>query len=292
MSDYTVKVSDIVDQIYRDKHPEEEIEKMSLGNWKTALNKINTKIEEAVPEIFDFDYPYYGDVSDKKALEKHILESYYTRNICIDSVARWVLFLKDRMQDIMPRYKALYDAQVKLIASDLLNPYHVKETKDFTSDKSTLRTNESTSKTDSTSDTSSKSISDSNTIGNDNTSSKDVSKFSNTPQAMASAIDSGDDIQLNYLSTMQVNTSENDNNYGSSTTSSDEDKTSASRNDSSEYTSSDTANETKLDQMVRDIKGNLSKMNNAQLIKDYQDVILNIEKMIVDELKDLFYLIY
>ena len=289
---YTIPVSSIVEQIWADGHPDEMIDQLDPPTWKEGLQRIDEQIAYAVPEIFYFEYPYYGDADDKAHLEKHILESYFTRDICCDSVMRWVMFLKDRMNDIMPKYKALYDAQVQLMASDILAPYNVRETKDLVSNKNTIKTNESSTVGTSKSDSISDSNSISNTDGTDSTITKDVQKTSNTPQAMASAVESGDEIALSYLSTMATNKNTSENDYSTANSSSDNSKTKSERADDSSYQSSDTGMESKTDKIIRDIKGNLSKMNNAQLVKDYQDVILNIEKMITDELRDLFYLVY
>lgn len=289
---YTIPLCDIITQIWIDGHPDETYDADEVPTWKEGLEKIEDEIDYATGEIFYFDYPYYGDLEDKKELETHILETYYTRDICCDSMMRWVMYLKDRLHDIMPKYVALYDAQVMLIASDILDPYHLQETKDVTSDKTTLKTNDSqtTNKSKSQNVTDSQSLA--TTDSKDTTSGKEVNKFSNTPQAMASAVDSGDDIQLSYLSTMTVNKADSTGTTNTTNTGSDVSKTDSQRDDDSQYQSTDTGTENKIDRVVRDIKGNLSKMNNAQLIKDYQDVILNIEKMITDDLRDLFYLVY
>lgn len=289
---YTIPLCSIIEQIWVDGHPNELVDTSEVPSWKEGLEKIDEQIAYAVPEIFYFTYPYYGDANDKAHLEKHILESYYTRDICCDSMMRWVMFLKERMNDIMPKYKALYDAQVQLIASDILAPYNLKETKDLVSSKNTIKTNESSTIGTSKSDSISDSNSVSNTDGTDSTLTKDVQKSSNTPQAMSSAIDSGDDILLNYLSAMGTNKNTSENEYSTANSSTDNSKTKSERTDDSSYQSSDTGIESKTDKIIRDIKGNLSKMNNAQLVKDYQDVILNIEKLITDELRDLFYLVY
>lgn len=289
---YTIPVCDIVSQIWHDGHPDEVIDTEDVPTWKEGLLRIDEQIEYACGELFFFDYPYYGDATDKLNLEKHILETYYTRDICCDSMMRWVLYLKDRLNDIMPKYVALYDAQMQLIASDILDPYHLQETKDVTSNKTAIKTNDSTTTNSSQSQNTSDSQTTSSTEGNDNTVSKDVNKFSNTPQAMASAVDSGDDIQLSYLSNMAVNKNDTDNNYNSVNTGSDVSKTDSRRNDDSQYNSTDTGTENKIDKVLRDIRGNLSKLDNSQLTKNYQDAILNIEKMITEELRDLFYLVY
>ena len=289
---YTIPVCDIVDQIWIDDHQNELVDTMEVPTWKDGLQRIDERIEYATSQIFYFDYPYYGDAKDKEHLEKHILETYYTRDINCDSMMRWVLYLKDRMNDIMPKYVALYNAQVELIASDILNPYRISETKDLSGNKSTIKNNESNSTVQSESLNTDASNSMIGTSGTDNTLTKDVNKFSNTPQAMESALESGDEIMLNYLTTMGTNKSDTKNEYESNSSTSDTSQSKGNRTDTSNYESSDASNESKLEKVVRDIKGNLSRMNNAQLIKDYQDVILNIEKMICDDLRDLFYLMY
>ena len=289
---YTIPLCDIIDQIWIDDHQNDSGNSMDVPTWKDGLQRIEERIEYAISQIFYFDYPCYGDAEDKEKLEKHILETYYTRDINCDSMIRWVLYLKDRLNDIMPKYVALYNAQVELIASDILNPYRISETKDLSGNKSTIKNNESISTLQSDSLNTDESNSMIGTSGTDNTLTKDVNKFSNTPQAMASAIDSGDEIMLNYLSTMGSNKSDTNNEYESNSNTSDSSQSKGSRTDTSNYESSDASNESKLEKVVRDIKGNLSRMNNAQLIKDYQDVILNIEKMICDDLRDLFYLMY
>lgn len=289
---YTIPLCDIVDQIWIDDHQNELVDTMEVPTWKDGLQRIEERIEYATSQIFYFDYPYYGDAEDKEHLEKHILETYYTRDINCDSMMRWVLYLKDRMNDIMPKYVALYNAQVELIASDILNPYRISETKDLSGNKSTIKNNESNSTVQSESLNTDASNSMIGTSGTDNTLTKDVNKFSNTPQAMESALESGDEIMLNYLSTMGTNKSDSKNEYESNSSTSDTSQSKGNRTDTSNYESSDASNESKLEKVVRDIKGNLSRMNNAQLIKDYQDVILNIEKMICDDLRDLFYLMY
>lgn len=286
---YTIPVADIVEQIWIDGHPEEPEE---IETWKEGLERIEEHIEYASGELFYFDYPYYGDTTDKEALQIHILETYYTRDICCDSMMRWVLYLKDRLNDIMPKYVALYNAQVQLIASEILNPYHIQETKDVTSNKTLQKNTESSNEAESQTTTTDNSTSTTGTSGTDATTDNSVNKFSNTPQAMASAVASGTDIQLSYLSNMTVNTDETENNYESSSVTDETGVSEGTRRDTSAFESTDTSTESKLDTVVRDIKGNLSRMNNAQLIKDYQDVILNIEKMITDDLKDLFYLVY
>lgn len=289
---YTISVEDIVEEIWNEDHPDETHSIFEPLPWRQALAKIDEHVEYACPIIFNFDFECWGDEEDRLNLEKHILHDYFTRNICCDSVTRWNLFLKNKLHDIMPRYKALYNAQMKLIAENPLSPYHIEETKHLTSNLD--KVNDEKSKT--SDKTTSQNISDSSSISNnkgiDDTDTNTVNKFSNTPQALASAVESGDEIPLNYLSTMQVNKEGVKNKYESINDTADSSKSKSNSNVDSDYESNNTGSESKEEEYVKEIKGNILKFNNGQLIKDYQNAILNIENMISEELADLFFMIY
>lgn len=277
VNNYTIQLCDIIEEIWNEGHPDETHSIYQMNGISNVLAKIEEKIDYARPVIFQFPYPYYGDLTDKTKLERHILKSYYTRNINVDSVARWLLFLEERLDDIMPKYVAIHDAQVKLIASDILNPYHIDESKSANTQTSKDRINNisSTSNSSSTADT------ESSSSGSDNTKIDATNKFSNTPQALAQ---SGTD----YLTNMTVDNTDNTNEY--SNVGSNKNISNASASDSTATT--EASSENKAEDYLKIIKGNISKNNNAELIKQYEDVILNIEQMITNELKDLFYLIY
>lgn len=281
---YTMRLDEIIDQIWIDDHENELGDLEDINTWREARARIKERISYASTQIFNFDYPCYGGQEERTALQEHILKTYYTRNICSSSFIRWLIYLEDRLHDIMPKYVEIYNAQLKLIASDIFNPYHIEETKRNTYDKSNSSKDESTSNTNNSVNSSSSSA----TKGTDDTLSKEVTKFSNTPQALASAVESGDSIPLNYLSSMGTTENDSKNKYDSSANANESSNANTLSSDERSYNSS----EQRFENFIRDTKGNLSKLNNAQLIKDYEDVILNIEKMISDELKDLFYLIY
>ena len=58
---YTIPVCSIVEQIWMDGHPDEEFDQLEPPTWKEGLERIEEQIAYARPEIFYFDYPYYGD---------------------------------------------------------------------------------------------------------------------------------------------------------------------------------------------------------------------------------------
>ena len=285
ISNYTISLEDIIQTIWDEGHPDETHSIFEVPSFRNVLADVDRKIEYAVPYIFSFDYEYYGDANDKLNLEKHILKDYYTRNICCDSFARWLLFLEARMDDIMPRYKALWNAQAKLIAREILEPYHLEETRltDAKRKKDSSSNSSATSSSNSSNDSNSSTVQ--HTDSKDSTKATDSSKFSNMPQA---AMMAGND----YLTNMTVNANDSETSYDANVQSNDTDHSKSATEGMSREELMQMQTDMKNENYSRVIKGSQGRWTDGRLIKDYQDVILNIENMISKELNDLFYLIY
>lgn len=283
MSKYTITVEEIVQAIWDEGHPNGY--DMDLPEFSSTFSDDDTKIKYALSTIFNFSFPYYGTSTDKEALEYDIISDYYFHEINCDTVGRWQRMLRNRLHDIMPKYVQIYNAQMQLISSDILNPYRIDETRthkiDTIKDKQT--------ELSSTSESSIKGESNSNSMnhneGVDNTETSNTNKFSDTPQALL-------DQNKDYLTNLTKDDGTNENTYSSDINASDTttNKSDSTGNVSNKGKESDT--ETKLDDYVRIVKGNLTKDNNAKLIKAYEDVIMNIEGQIVQDLRNLFYLVF
>ena len=72
-----------------------------------GFSSVKDVIRDAVPIIFDFDFPLY-DPTYKPVLCAKILRHYYTREICEETYGLWKLRLEDRLNTIMPYYNQLY----------------------------------------------------------------------------------------------------------------------------------------------------------------------------------------
>ena len=66
-----------------------------------GYDEIDSVINLARPKIFRFNYPIF-DVDYKPVLETKIIKHYFTREICWDTVGRWLLELDSRFNVIMP----------------------------------------------------------------------------------------------------------------------------------------------------------------------------------------------
>lgn len=69
---------------------------------------IRSRIQQAAPLIFNFDFPLATGIS-RLALETKILAHYYTREIGFETYGLWQFWLENRLNEIMPYYNQLYD---------------------------------------------------------------------------------------------------------------------------------------------------------------------------------------
>lgn len=85
---------------------------MNSGYDVETMNthSVDDIIDKSRSKIFNFSYPIF-DVSYKPILEHKILKHYYFREICCETVELWRTFLNARLNDIMPKYNKLYEFQ-------------------------------------------------------------------------------------------------------------------------------------------------------------------------------------
>lgn len=73
----------------------------------SGFNEINKILTTVAPKIFNFDFPIF-DEEYRLPLEVKILRTYYTREICEETVGLWKLRLQTKLCNIMPYYNQLY----------------------------------------------------------------------------------------------------------------------------------------------------------------------------------------
>ena len=102
-----------------------------------GYNSINEIIKNALPSIFNFNFPIF-DEKYRSVLETKILKHFYTREIGEETVGLWKLRLDTRLNEIMPYYNKLY-------MSELLefNPLYTanltrKKNTNYNSDRNTI----------------------------------------------------------------------------------------------------------------------------------------------------------
>lgn len=269
-----------------------------------GFDSVNETLRKSAPLVFNFDFPIW-DENYRLTLETKILKHYYMREIGFETVGLWKLYLDERLNLIMPYYNELY----KTTVLDF-NPYYdVDLTTEHEGDNKRAGTNTAhevddneknisrtgkSKKTDATDTTSNGEV---NTVGEDHNVHQggDVSKYSDTPQGSIRDL-----YRDRYLTnaTVNSNNSTDDNNSLNKQTS----QQNVKGNDVSDAEFEEITgekgkkNNTKVGQEQVDttekyinhvIGANGNRTYSYKLI-EFRTSIINIDKMIIDELQDLF----
>lgn len=176
---------------------------------------IDTIINNALPKLFDFEYPVFNQ-EHKTVLEQKIVRHYYTREICEETIGLWKLRLQVKLTEIMPYYNRLYEQLASGI--DMFNNKNITTTYTRNSDGQGTSYN----------------------------------VYSDTPQGSLIGVET------------------------------DEYMTNASKNKNSALTN---------ENYIENVKGN-ENLSNLDSWKKYQDYFKDIDVMIIDELKTLFFTLW
>lgn len=282
--------------------------------YKRVNDILNTVWDKVIPQdwpIFDEDY--------RAVLCKKILKHYYTREIGLETVGLWQLKLETKLSEIMPYYNELYKtALLKYDPFRDVDYYTEHEGSDGgSSNEVTNGENDTTSTSERTIDRNESGVSsfENNAEGTRNTENDGTNsnvrwdKYNDTPQGPLEW-NSGEGQALNpveafeYLTNArQITDNGAEHSEGTETR---EDTQSGSSTDSKETdvldsaegnvhgTSEATTNKTfdNTNEYLTHIYGKMSVKSYMSIIKEMREIILNIDMMIIEELSDLFVLLW
>ena len=289
-----------------------------------GFNSISDIIETAAPKVFNFDFPMF-DEAYRLPLEIKILRHYYTREICEETVGLWKLRLQDRLNVIMPYYNQLYKSE--LLEFNPL--YDVDISRDHKRDNEGESISSGTGETTTTGNGSSNrtQVIDTDTTNN-NTSSGTATGtmdttitgksnddgtrwdlYSDTPQGGIDVItnDSDDVANNTYLSnarkitdTKDVTTEENSKGTNSNTNTVTDngsgtvdttvtDNESTTNTGTSNTTTSGKNTITNTEDYLEHVKGKQGSLTYSKMLSEFRETFLNIDKMIINDLSDLFF---
>lgn len=83
------------------------------------MSKYTTTIKSLIDNNFDFQmtsYPIF-DEDYRSTLNQKILNHYYISEIGFETAALFRFFLNTKLNEIMPKYNTMYEAQVKLLSN-------------------------------------------------------------------------------------------------------------------------------------------------------------------------------
>lgn len=241
-----------------------------------GFDKVEEIVQKAAPKVFSFNFPIF-DENYRATLEEKILLSYYTREICEETVGLWKLRLGQRLNEIMPYYNKLYESELLTF-----NPlYDV----DITRDHNT--TNDGTNKNVSTDNqtVTKKGTETHGSTGNISVEDVNWDLYSDTPQGGINGIDvePGDVGNNTYLTNARKI-------HDNTTTGTKQDSTTT--NDDTDTTVGNGTNDTTIhntEDYLEHVKGKQGTQSYATLLSEYRKTFLNIDALIIHDLQDLFF---
>lgn len=293
-----------------------------------GYDDVDSVIEDALPLIFDFEFPIF-DENYRSVLETKILRHYYTREIGLETYGLWKLKLQTKLNEIMPYYNKLYETELfkynPLYDVDMTTTNVGQKTGERTDINNAEATNDrnrsGTSKqTGSTSDERENTFEGSresenqetNTNSNQTTGSRDSQNrdmYSDTPQGNLTGVDTntyltnfrkvlGTDStseaghSTGVLSgTQKVEDSNTESTSGSSTSTSERNE-SATDVENQKSTSTSIGKSNNTEDYVMHVFGKSAGITYSKMLKEFRDNLLNIDMDVIRDLADLFMLIW
>lgn len=242
-----------------------------------GFNSVDKIIADSRAKIFNFDYEIF-DPSYKPVIETKILKHYYTREICAETVGLWKLYLERKMQEIMPYYNKMYEAEK--LRFNPFNDVDITKTGERTGDKDG---NIETSKNEQTSMMSNAT----NTSEQSGNNLRDIDEnhwdyYSDTPQGSVGNLNN-----LTYLTNARHNTSDDSisDNY------TNEGTTEENRmGNSSVITGGNSVENVRTtEEYTERIAGKTGGVTYSKMLMEYRQSLINIDMLIINELSDLFF---
>lgn len=277
------------------------------------MSKYTTELRYLIENNFDLgldDYPIF-DESYRQLLNDKIINHYYFREIGMETAELFKRYLNQTMREIMPYYNQLYKSELlefnpfynvdKTVTADK-NNNHVSDFIGNVTGKNQQTTgSENNQINNSKQQTTTAANSVGESVGNSTSTDKNKNVASDTPQGFLSinSIDNN-----TYATTAEMSKAESINNTKATSNNSENgitdqttaDETKATANsESNATTETDTANKTTsndFENYVNHVVGKSEGETYSEMLIKFRETFLNIDMMIIDELKTCFMMIY
>ena len=287
----------------------------------SGADNVDEVIAGAWDKIFTSKAPFF-DESYRSVLCQKILKHYYLREICCETVGIWKLWMNERLETIMPYYNQLYKSE--LIEFEPLNDVNLtrkqertiagteerngetndtnKSTREITNNGTKNTTNSGTREITGTNDTEETGTSNTSSNAESDETKRDL--YSDTPQGSITGLENE-----NYLTNARkitdnvtsngsedTDTTRNvDNNYTENGTTSNTENTATNNtenmtsNDTKTGTNKVTGTSNTTEDYIESLIGKQGGETYSKMLIEFRDTFLNIDMMVIDEFKDLFF---
>lgn len=277
------------------------------------MSKYTTELRYLIENNFDIglkDYPIF-DENYREPLNRKIINHYYFREIGFETAELFKRYLNNTMNEIMPYYNQLFKSELlefnpfynvdKTVTADKNN----NSVSDFVGNISGKNTQtadtENTQTNNGKQQTTTAATSTGESVGNSTTTNKNKKVSSDTPQGFLSI----NSIEIEtYASVAEMGNAESINNSKATSNNAENgitdqttaDETKATGNSKSNATTeTDTANKTTsndFENYISHVIGKSEGETYSEMLMKFRETFLNIDMMIIDELKTCFMMIY
>ncbi len=286
------------------------------------MSKYTTELRYLIENDFDIglkNYPIF-DENYRALLNQKIINHYYFREIAMETAELFKRYLNTTMNEIMPYYNQLYKSELlefnpfynvdKIIVSDKNN----NSVSDFignttaknqqNADTENTQTNNGKQQTTTAATSVGESVGNSKGSGKTTNKSKRVS--SDTPQGFlsinsidsetyASAAEMANGETVNEFTVNDTKATSNNSESGTTDQTNVAETKAKGNTTSNATTETDTANKTTsndFENYVSHVIGKSAGETYSEMLLKFRDTFLNIDMMIIDELKTCFMMIY
>ena len=276
MSKYTTKVRFICEQ-------KAGLEgSVGASDVDEVLSKSWNKVVTSNFAIFDEAY--------REKLVSKVLKHYYLREIGAETAGIWMLWMNTKFEEIMPYYNQLYES-AKLKFEPFYDVDYTRSSKrDVTETEHGSYENKGQTQSDGSSTDTGKTgntrTGKTTEVGSTGGSTKDL--YSDTPQGALTGVENE-----TYLTNARKITES-----GNSNTDVDETVTDAGTSEvkavnsqtvNSTLNNTNAKSGTKGDAFSEDVRGKMGSESYSKMLIEYRDTFINIDMLVIDEFKDLFF---
>ena len=232
------------------------------------------EIENCICYLFPKGFPFY---TDSEEMRLNFIQKFYDefmfREIGFETVERFKRSLLGKLNKIMPYYTQLYHTELEskninfLLNKDLVETFEreVIGSSEVNSNSTTNATNNVTN--------------NATVDGSETITSNSNDMMYDTPNS-----------RIDDLTKYPTQGSQGNNNQ--STSSNTNSNSTSSGNSNSTSTNNQTGENTQTEKTSLISKGNIGITSSAQLLKEWREVIINIDEMIINDLEDFFMLLF
>ena len=271
----------------------------------TIAEMMNNGLTQNIfPTTYDF---YLDDSQARKTFEDKFIKHYYYREIGFDSPFMFIQKLEAHLMINMPYWKQLYETELEARDINFLLNKDLKETfiREIESENEINGLSESNQSNEVSNTATSNQSSSTTASGTQTATAENTTSGTTTNTHKESSLNDGvAQVSLGegYLTgTSQDNgTSSQTSNGNQSTTLSDKTEATNTNEGNSNSTESSTSSGTSKQEEVGKTlektelisQGNIGITSSAQLLKEWRDVLINMDKIIIESCNDLFMKIY